>query len=183
MIWVFLVLSRVKEHISIWNGGSKTISQCLDVKNDEKSVNSRIHTLGFCLLTSVSCWNIFLNSRQSQRYRNHRLGLLKNQFTSIYNTYYWKNAKLRGKNRDIWKYEGPVFPYLYSDLTKVLEWTLCVWRKPTVYDYGRYWKLKLVFVAPKLRLRQVKKGHKRSKMKNCVLQKILFYFSVFTSWK
>ena len=45
--------------------------------------------------------------------------------------------------------------------------------------------LKLPLVAPKFRLRQVqKKGQKKGqKIKKCVFQKILFYFSVFTSWK
>ena len=43
--------------------------------------------------------------------------------------------------------------------------------------------LKLVFVAPKFRLRRVQKnGKKEQKMKNRVLQKTLFYFCVFTSW-
>ena len=52
------------------------------------------------------------------------------------------------------------------------------------YHYGRCAVLKLVFVAPKFRLRRVqKKGKKEKKMKNRVLQKIFFYFSLFTSWK
>ena len=52
------------------------------------------------------------------------------------------------------------------------------------YHCGRCAMLKLVFVAPKFRLRQVQKnGKKEQKMKNRVLQKTLFYFSVFTSWK
>ena len=40
------------------------------------------------------------------------------------------------------------------------------------YHYGRCAMLKLIFVAPKFRLRRVKKrGLKEQKMKNCVLQK------------
>ena len=40
------------------------------------------------------------------------------------------------------------------------------------YHYGRCAMLKLIFVAPKFRLRRVKKrGKKEQKMKNCVLQK------------
>ena len=50
--------------------------------------------------------------------------------------------------------------------------------------YGRCAMLKLVFVAPKYRLRRVQKYEKKEqKMKNRVLQKTLFYFCVFTSWK
>ena len=40
------------------------------------------------------------------------------------------------------------------------------------YHYGRCAMLKLIFVAPKFRLRRVqKRGKKEQKMKNCVLQK------------
>ena len=43
---------------------------------------------------------------------------------------------------------------------------------------------KLPFVAPKFRLRRVRKNAKKEqKMKNHVLQKTVFHFSVFTSWK
>ena len=41
--------------------------------------------------------------------------------------------------------------------------------------------LKLPLVAPKLSLHRFQK--KEKKKKNCVLQKIFFHFSVFTSWK
>ena len=43
--------------------------------------------------------------------------------------------------------------------------------------------LSCIFVAPKFRLRRVQKmGKKEQKIKNCVLQKLLFFFCVFTSW-
>ena len=49
--------------------------------------------------------------------------------------------------------------------------------------YGMFAVHKLSFLAPKFRLRRVQKnGKKEQKMKNRVLQKTLFYFSVFTSW-
>ena len=50
--------------------------------------------------------------------------------------------------------------------------------------YGRCAMLKLIFWAPKLWLRRVQNnGKKEQKMKNWVLQKNLFHFCVFTSWK
>ena len=65
----------------------------------------------------------------------------------------------------------------------VSEWVLWLWRKPTVYHYGRCAMLKLIFLAPKFRQRRVQKRAKKvKKMKNCVLQKKLFYFCVLTSW-
>ena len=54
---------------------------------------------------------MFLNSRQSQRYPNYRLGLVKNPFTTRNDEK--KNSKItpkmRGENEDIWEYAGPVF--------------------------------------------------------------------------
>ena len=50
------------------------------------------------------------------------------------------------------------------------------------YHYGR-WAMQLIFVAREFRLHRVqKRGKKEQKMKNCVLQKKLFYFCMFTSW-
>ena len=44
--------------------------------------------------------------------------------------------------------------------------------------------LKHVFVTRKFRLRRAQKRWKKEqKMKNCVLQKKIFFLSVFTSWK
>ena len=78
------------------------------------------------------------------------------------------------------------FPESSSGLTCVSEWILLVlvWRKQTI----PLWKvcnvmLKLIFVGFKFRLPWVQKRGKKQKMKNCILQKIIFYFSVFTSWK
>ena len=63
------------------------MSECLDtricrfrakiVENDEKCVNSRNHTLKYCLATSVSSWNTFPNARYGQQYLIYWLGLLK----------------------------------------------------------------------------------------------------------
>ena len=51
------------------------------------------------------------------------------------------------------------------------------------YHFGRCAMLKLVFVAPRFRLRQVQKnGKKEQNMKNRVLKNELFYFCVLTSW-
>ena len=51
---------------------------------------------------------MFLKSKQSQQYPNHRLGLLKNPFTT---RNIEKNAKImpkmRGESGDIWEYTGP----------------------------------------------------------------------------
>ena len=53
-----------------------------------------------------------------------------------------------------------------------------------LYHYEMFAVNKVPFVAPKFRLRQVQKNWKKEqKMKNRVLPKTLFYFSVFTSWK
>ena len=52
------------------------------------------------------------------------------------------------------------------------------------YHYGMFAMHKLLFVAQKFRLRRVQKnGKKEQKIENRVLQKTLFYFSMFTSWK
>ena len=63
----------------------------------------------------------------------------------------------------------------------------CRCKESQLYHYGRFAMLKFRFLAPKFRLRQVQKNEKKRKrerkMKNRVLQKTLFYFSAFTSWK
>ena len=77
-----------------------------------------------------------------------------------------KKCKNNTKNKDTWEYAGPVFPLSCSDHT-----------------YGRYAVHELPFVEPKFRLLRVqKKGKKRQKIKNCVLRKRVFHFSVFKIW-
>ena len=51
------------------------------------------------------------------------------------------------------------------------------------YHYGRCAMLKLIFVAPKFRLRRVRKrGKKSKKWKIAFCKKKVFYFCIFTSW-
>ena len=60
----------------------------------------------------------------------------------------------------------------------------CEFGESQRYHYAIFSVHKLAFVVPKFRLRRVqKKIKKEQKMKNCVSQKILFYFSLFASWK
>ena len=141
-------------------------------------MHSRIYTLWYCLATSVPWWNMFFNVKQIQRYPNHRLGLLKNPCT-IHNT-----EKMQIK-RQKWRVKIGILGNMkvlsfHCHVLTLLEYQNrycgCVRSQP--YQYGRCAILKLLFVAPKFRLRRVKKrGKKEHKMKNCVLQKKLFFFA------
>ena len=87
-----------------------------------------------------------------------------------------------GENRDIWEYAAPVFPYVLTLLWQQNRY--CGYGGSQLYYYGRCAMLTLNFGAPKFRLRRVQEKYKKEqKIKNCVQQQILFYFSVFTSWK
>ena len=135
-------------------------------------MNSRIYTLRYCLATSVLYWNVFPNLRQSQRYPNHRLGLLKNPCT-MHNT-----EKMQIK-RQKWGVKMGILGNMkvlsfHCHVLTLLKYQnrYCGCARSQQYHYGRCAMLKLPLVAPKFRLRRVKKrGKKEQKMKNCVLQK------------
>ena len=91
---------------------------------------------------------------------------------------------MRGENRDIWEYAGPVFP---QSCSRVLTSRTCQngysgCGEGQRYLCGRCAMLKLPFVAPKLRLYRIqkkgKKGQKRAKNEKLFCKNNYFFLRV-----